>query len=96
VYAYLQSVANTSHGEQVLAEFWNNSEEKGDYVEEGNWIIRAGVHASYVFGNPLLENVLAGAEEGYYIVEWWVSGDGSQVLTRNWNAKRLEDALQQE
>jgi hypothetical protein len=97
VIAYLQGQANTSHGQEVLAEFLDRWHMEGDYLdEEGNWVQRAGIYTTEAFNNPLLKNVFANPEEGSYIIEWWVGDNGSVVYTHNWNAARLNEVLHQE
>jgi len=97
VISYLQGQANTSHGQEVLAEFLDRWHDEGDYLDEGgNWVLRAGIYAAEAFNNPLLKNVFASAEEGSYIIEWWVGDNGSMVYTHNWNAERLNEVLHQE
>jgi len=96
VIAYLQVQANTSHGQEVLAEFLDRWHTEGDYLdEEGNWVLRAGIYTTEAFNNPLLKNVFASPEEDSYIIEWWVGDNGSVVYTHNWNAARLDEVLHQ-
>lgn len=97
VIAYLQGQANTSYGEEVLAEFLDRWHDEGDYLDEdGYWVLRAGIYAAEAFNSSLLYKVFANPEEGSYIIEWWVGDNGSVVYTHNWNAERLNEVLHQE
>jgi hypothetical protein len=96
VVAYLQGQANTSHGQEVLAEFLDRWHTEGDYLDEdGYWVLRAGIYAAEAFNSSLLYEVFANPEGGSYIIEWWVGDNGSVVYTYNWNAVRLNDVLHQ-
>lgn len=97
VVAYLQGQANTSHGQEVLAEFLDRWHAEGDYLDEdGYWVLRAGIYAAEAFNSSLLYKVFANPEDGSYIIEWWVGDNGSVVYTHNWNAERLNEVLHRE
>lgn len=96
VVEYLNDTASTPQGEQLLDELLDGWYEAGDSQNaDGNWIIRSGLYCAEANASARLEPVFQEAEGDFYVMEWWVSADGSEVIAYNNNSLRLEDALQQ-
>ena len=96
VVEHLNDTARTPHGEQLLDELLAVWYEAGDSQNaDGSWIIRSGVYSAEVNTSALLKPVFQEAEGDFYVMEWWVSADGSEVIAYDNNSLRLEDALQQ-